>query len=201
MLWICTGFLLSTIHAVFPLHFLWCLFTTPTLTGNFSAIHLLCPDAFSKPCLFSKPVFLLWDGLVAVSHALWRKVITWPRQPVSPRLFLVPASQWSLHGIIGKLFGVRQSPALIFWQLFKQRHCAVGGTSKRCNKLYLYYKFWSVGYQNKIWQTKQLRKSLGPHEKGFSFPGWKFVLPGERYLLSRSSGEAQGEEMATKLRV
>lgn len=101
MLWICTGFLLSTIHAAFPLHFLWCLFTTPTLTGNFSGIHLPCPDPFSEPCLFSKPVIPPWAGLVAVSDPLCRKVITWPSQPVNPRLFLVPASQWSLHGIIG----------------------------------------------------------------------------------------------------
>ena len=156
ILWACIGFLLTacanfTFHTVFLQRALRCLFITPTPTGNFSGSHLLCPDPFSQPCSFSKPVILPWVGLIAGSDPLWRKVIPWPSQLASPTLFLVPASQWSLLGITGNFFGVRQSPAFIFWQLlFKQRHCAVGDTSKRCNKHCLYYELWSMGYQNRI---------------------------------------------------
>lgn len=164
-----------TFHTVFPLRALQCLFITHTSTGNFSGINLLCPDPFSQPCSFSKPVILLWVAVFAGSDPLWRKVIPWPSQLAGPRLFLVPASWWSL------LFGVRQSPAFIFWQaLFKQRHRAVGGISKSYGKHYLYYELWSTGYQNRIWYTKQPWRACDAKKRVSA------LLGGKSYNLGRS---------------
>lgn len=39
-------------------------------------------------------------------------------------------------------------------------------------------------------------EELGIPWKGFSFAGWKFLLSGKKYLLSRLSVGAQGEEIA-----